>query len=472
MTKYPSNPILLVDDEQVFLESCSLLLRSVGLNNLVLCQDSREAIVLLKNQNFEIVLLDINMPFISGREVLKIANHEFPDVPVIILTGVNEIDTAVEFMKNGAFDYMVKPVEESRLTSGVKRALEFRTMKQEYSLLKNYLLTDNLEHPEAFKEIISKNKMMHSIFQYIESIAKTSHPVLITGETGVGKEQIAKALHFLSECEGQFVPTNAAGLDDTVFPDTLFGHNKGAFTSADQHREGLIEQASDGTLFLDEIGDMTSASQIKLLRLLQNGEYYPLGADVPKITNARIVVSTNQDLRALQKEEKFRMDLYFRLRTHQIDIPPLRNRLDDLPLLVEHFIEKASSAQGKKKPAYPRELIALLKTYDFPGNIRELQNLIFDAVSRHKKGTLSVSIFREYIGKERKAGRNDVEKDSDRSATYFPFTISQNGIFPTLKETEQFLIEEAMKGAGHNQTTAAEMLGLSRSALNKRLNRG
>lgn len=470
--KYPTNPILLVDDEKLFLESCSIVLRSAGINNISLCQNSRDTMPLLEKSNFEIVLLDINMPDFSGKELLEKVVQEFPDIPVIMLTGVDEIETAVECMKVGAFDYMVKPVEESRLVSGVKRALELRDLKKENSALKKYLFSDSLENPDAFSDIITNNKIMLSIFKYLESTARTSRPVLIVGDTGVGKELMAKAVHTLSGREGNFVPVNSGGQDDTVFSDTLFGHKKGAFTGAEEPRKGLIEQAAGGTLFLDEIGDLKPSSQVKLLRLLQEGEYYPLGSDVPKTTDARIVASTNKDLRSLQKKDKFRRDLYYRLNAHQVNIPPLCDRLGDLPLLVEHFLEQISRALGKKKPAYPPELLILLSTYSFPGNIRELQSLIFDAVCMHQGGTLPTKSFKEYIAQERESGSMINERDaSSDMELQIPLALSKTGRFPTLKEVERYLIKEALNQAEGNQTIAAGILGLSRSALNKRLNR-
>jgi len=202
---------------------------------------------------------------------------------------------AVKCMQHGAFDYMLKPVEKSRLVGGVKRAVELRELQRENQLLKAHVLSDKLEKPEAFSEIITVSTGMRSIFQYVEAIANSPRPVLITGETGVGKELVAKAVHTLSSREGDFLPVNVAGLDDHVFADTLFGHNKGAFTDAREARNGLIERAAGGTLFLDEIGDLSSTSQVKLLRLLQEGEFFPLGSDVAKRSDARIVVATNQD---------------------------------------------------------------------------------------------------------------------------------------------------------------------------------
>ncbi len=323
--------------------------------------------------------------------------NDFPEIPVIIITGSNDVDTAVRCMKSGAFDYMVKPVEKSRLISGVKRAIEIRELQRENKWLRAHVLSDKLEHPEAFSEIITNSPAMKSIFQYIEAISPSPQPVLITGETGVGKELVAKAIHHLSHRTGPFVPVNVAGLDDNVFADTLFGHRKGAFTGADQTRSGLVEQASGGTLFLDEIGDLSPASQVKLLRLSQDGEFFPLGSDVARRSDARVLVATNQDLEVLQSSGKFRKDLYYRLCAHHVHLPPLRERPEDLPLLIDHFLETASQTLGKKKPTPPRELFALLSTYHFPGNVRELQSMILDAVSSHKSGKLSLEVFKSYI---------------------------------------------------------------------------
>ncbi len=238
---------------------------------------------------------------------------------------------------------------------------------------------------------------MRSTFKYIESIAVTSQPVLITGKTGVGKELIARTIHRLSGRKGTLAAVNVTGLDDTTFSDTLFDHKRGAFTGADRVRAGLIEKAANGTLFLDETGDLHPTSQVKLLRLLQEREYYPLGADVPRPSNARIVVATNRDLLALQASGTFRADLYYRLLLHRINVPPLRERRDDIPLLVEFFLQRAADELGKTKPTPPPELFILLALYDFPGNIRELQTMIFDAVSRHESWKLSLTGFKEII---------------------------------------------------------------------------
>jgi DNA-binding NtrC family response regulator len=306
---------------------------------------------------------------------------------------------------------------------------------------------------------------MLSIFQYIESIAPTSQPVLIRGETGVGKELIAKSIHALSGLKGGFVAVNVAGLDDNVFSDTLFGHVKGAFTGADRDRSGLIEKAAGGTLFLDEIGDLSATSQVKLLRLLQEREYFPLGSDEPKKTDARILASTHEDLRQLEERGSFRKDLNYRLNTHQILVPPLRERLDDIPMLVAFFLENASKELDKAKPAVPAELCPLLKTYAFPGNVRELQSLIFDAVSRHKSRVLSLEGFKSHMKLSQDHPSGTPFLNGERAVA--PLVIP--GRFPTIRQATGWLVEEAMKRAGGNQSIAAGMLGISQQALSKRL---
>ena len=290
---------------------------------------------------------------------------------------------------------------------------------------------------------------------------------MISGETGVGKELVAGALHELSGRKGDLVAVNAAGLDDNVFADTLFGHRKGAFTGADRDRKGLIEQASGGTLFLDEIGDLSPASQVKLLRLLDQREYFPLGADKPRISDARIIVATHHDLDSLKAAGEFRNDLYYRLRTHHIRIPPLRDRLEDIPLLLEHFVEEAARESGKKKPTYHKELIALLQSYHFPGNVRELKAMTFDAVSKHGSKMLSNSSFLEHIDSSR---GSDARAESGGAGSTKKW-LSRLERLPTLKEISQLVIEEALRRADDNQRVAAKMLGISHQALNQRLRR-
>jgi DNA-binding NtrC family response regulator len=453
----------MVDDEVQALDSFETVLLFASINNIIRREDSRDVMPLLSKQEIEVMLLDLSMPHISGEELLSLVTRDFPEVPVIIITGSNDVETAVACMKSGAFDYMVKPVEKSRLISGLKRAIEIRELQRENRLLKAHVLSDQLEHPEAFSEIVTNHGTMRSIFQYIEAISISPQPVLITGETGVGKELVAKAIHTLSNRKGDFVPVNVAGLDDNVFADTLFGHKKGAFTGADQARSGLIEQASGGTLFLDEIGDLNPTSQVKLLRLLQDGEFFPLGADIAKHTDARVVVATNQNLHTLQESGKFRKDLYYRLRAHHIHIPPLRERYEDLPILVNHFLQKASKALGKQKLILPEELFSILATYSFPGNIRELESMIFDAVTSCKSERLPLEPFRSYMRQSELATKTEVMEQSIAASTLKEKidTISQM--------TEKQMIIDALNKTDQNRTKAAKLLGISRRTLQNKI---
>jgi DNA-binding NtrC family response regulator len=464
-TVSPNLPILIIDDEPQALDSFEMSLRSASMNHFIRCQDSREVMPQLQHQEVEAVLLDLRMPYVSGEDLLPRIATDFPDIPVIVITGANEVETAVECMKLGAFDYLVKPVEKSRLVGSVKRAVEIRELQRENRLLKAHVLSDRLESPEAFSDIVTCSRSMRSIFHYIEAIAGSPRPVLITGETGVGKELVARAVHRVSGRQGAFVPVNVAGLDDNVFSDTLFGHKKGAYTSADRARSGMLEQASGGTLLLDEIGDLSTPSQVKLLRLFQDGEFFPLGSDVAKRSDARILVATNQDLDECKNSGKFRKDLYYRLCDHHIHIPPLCDRKEDIPLLLEHFLNRAAEILGKDTPTMTPELITLLSTHHFPGNVRELESMVFDAVSSHKSGKLSMNLFKKHIYKEKSSVFSKVNPISIPEGVSLSFSQQ----LPTLKEAIRLLIDEAMSRAEGNQSIAALSLGISRQALNKRL---
>ncbi len=456
--------VLLVDDEPQILLSHSLMLRTEGVETATL-KDSREVIAFLKENEVTVAVLDLTMPHVSGTELLSAIKYEHPHVSVIIMTATNEIDKAVECIKEGASDYLVKPVEKSRFLSSIQRAIEVSVLKNEVTLLSQRLLTDDLNDERSFSQIITKSKKIKGLFKYIEAISRSRRPVCITGETGVGKELIARAVHDTCGLSGPFVAVNVAGLDDTMFSDTLFGHRKGAYTGAEKERKGLIVKASDGTLLLDEIGDLNELSQVKLLRLLENGTYYALGSDIPEKSNVRVIATTNKDLGKEASMDRFRKDLYYRLSSHHISIPPLRKRIEDLPLLLSHFLFDAAESLRKKVPTVPPELLSLLSNYYYPGNIRELQAMVFDAVSQHRTGTLSMDSFRKHISKNTSTSKKGLSLPSEKTAS----VIDISGHFPTLKDVNDFLITEAMKRAKGNQGVAASMLGITRQALNKRL---
>lgn len=464
MNLYPAFGLLLVDDEPSFLRSLGIALeRSGGITNLHRCQDSREVMDILARENIGLVTLDLTMPHLSGAELLTRIVEEHPDVGVIVISGLNQVETAVDCIKLGAFDYFVKTDEQDRLIEGIKRAIRLQELRHENQELRRRFLNDTLEHPEAFARLITDDKGMRSVFQYLESVAPSSQPLLIGGESGVGKELIARAAHELSERQGPLVCVNVAGLDDNVFADTLFGHQRGAFTGADQPRAGMIEQAAEGTLFLDEIGDLSMASQVKLLRLLQEGEYYPLGSDRPKRMRARIVVASHHDLDARQRAGSFRKDLYYRLRTHQVQIPPLRRRKGDIPLLLDHFLAEAAEELGKARPTYPPELPVLLANYDFPGNVRELRAMAYDAMSVHRSRTLSMEVFKRAIDPSQTAPAPGDGRPTE------PAVFAPDEPLPTLHEVADLLVREAMRRAEGNQSIASRLLGISQPALSKRL---
>jgi DNA-binding NtrC family response regulator len=320
---------------------------------------------------------------------------------------------------------------------------------------------DVISRPEAFRGIVTTDPTMLNLFRYVVAVAPTERPVLITGETGVGKELIARAIHELSGRKGQFVAINIAGQDDTMFSDTLFGHCKGAFTTAVSAREGLIERAAGGTLFLDEIGDLAAASQVKLLRLLQERQYLPIGADDPRQTTARVLVATNRSEETLLQADDFREDLYFRLRAHHAHVPALRERLDDLPLLLDHFLSRAADENRRERPAYSAELVPLLRAYHFPGNVRELQNMVHDAVVTHREGLLSLESFRSAM----RAARSKPPPDVRPPETAAAFAVSRDLPLPTLAEAEEQLIAEALRRTNNNQTMAANLLGITRQTI-------
>lgn len=460
----PQLPIVMVDDEEHILASYDMALRLGGYTNITQCNDSRDVTGVLEETGAAVLLLDLTMPHISGETLLVNIAQNMPEIPVVVVTGNDSLETAVKCMRQGAFDFLVKPVERDRLITTVKRALAHVDLSRENRLLSESLLTGDLKNPQHFTSMVTNNPGLRTIFQYVEAIAPSEQPVLITGETGVGKELLARAVHDASARSGKMVCINVAGLDEHVFADTLFGHVRGAFTGAETSRSGLVQQAAGGSLFLDEIGDLSPSSQVKLLRFIQEKEYYPVGADLPGTSDARVIVATHQDIDALHSSGDFRKDLYYRLCTHRIKIPPLRERLDDIELLLEHLLEEASRQLNKKVPRPPKELISLLSSYHYPGNVRELHSMVFDAVSRHNSMMLSMDSFKEYIFGNSPVGEIVTESINDMGDAALRFGTR----LPTMNEAKRLLTDEALRRTGGNKSLAASMLGMTRQALSRR----
>ncbi len=453
-------PILLIDDEEIVLKAVKRAFNLAGITNIITVNDSREVLSTMAQQEVAFVLLDLSMPHLTGDVLLEMIIQSHPQVPVIMVTANDDVSTIVSCIKKGALDYIVKPVDTGRLLAAARGAVEVRELRSENAILHKRKQKKGLKTPDAFDDILTRNEEMLSIFQYLEAISHSSQPFIITGETGVGKDLIAKAIHRLSGRKGDFVAVNVAGLDDNIFADTLFGHIKGAYTGAERDRGGQIKKAAGGTLFLDEIGDLSMASQVKLLRLIQEREFTPLGSDKPEYTDARIVAASNRNLDELKETGEFRKDLYFRICAHQAHLPPLHERLEDLPLLVEHFLKKAALEFNKKKPTVPDEIYVLLNAYHFPGNIRELRSLVYDAVSKHSSGVMSLDTFRKVIG----GGK---QGSTSKSATQSNLTFGAQ--LPSMKEIRRLLVDEALKRAENNRTVAARLIGITRQSLSQYL---
>jgi DNA-binding NtrC family response regulator len=512
--------LLIVDDEANFTRSAVLALRLAGIGNTIGITDPREVMPYLQkneklntdlnnssstrydfeNKNLSeesqpveasigIIILDIDMPFIDGRDLLKEILEHYPHIIVIMSTANNEIATAVECIKAGATDYITKPFDEQRFVSVIRQALDKILLLNQSLQLKKHLLAEDLSYPDAFMDILTVSNNMLNLFKYAEIIGQTNLPVLITGETGVGKELMAKAIHKVSGRKGKMISVNVAGIDDSMFRDSLFGHVRGSFTGADKSRKGILEEAAGGTVFLDEIGDLRMESQIKLLRLLQDGTYFPVGSDIPKCSDARIITATNKDLSQMCIEGLYRKDLYYRLQAHEVHIPSLKERKNDIPVLVKKFLEEASTTfnknyssltnaspvlkiassiqiepDSKSKMNNIDTIINILNSYSFPGNIRELRGLIFDLVGRSDNNTLNISYLREWIGK-----RSSIDINSINSANSHNNGINFPELLPNSEEWEMLLIREALKRTSNNKTLSSAMIGLSRQSLIRKL---
>jgi len=472
-----SSSILLIDDDELFVEYLKTLLEGFGYTHTDAALTGKEGLLKAEQKEYGLILLDLMLPDISGFSILEALHKKDPDLPIVVITAKDKVETAVECMKLGAFDFLTKPLQEARLLPILQHALTIRTLRETVITLQSGGILWRLRNPEAFREIITQSELMREVFSYVEAIAPSGKAVLITGESGTGKELIARTLHRLSGRKGRFISVNIAGLDDTLFSDTLFGHVKGAYTGANTDRNGLVQEAAEGTLFLDEIGDMEPSSQVKLLRLLQEGEYYRLGSDIPHQSTARILAATNTDLYTKVREGKFRADLYYRLVAHRIELPPLRDRKEDLPLLIETFLDRAAKELQKPKPSVPPELLSILSEYSFPGNIRELQSLLYDAVSRTEGTLLNIKPILSYLQSQSRSNKGEQEHkqlkppDSSIPFSFLPSAPGSGERIPTLKEVEEALVRHALTLTGGNQSAAAKLLGISQSTLSRWIQR-
>jgi DNA-binding NtrC family response regulator len=490
---YPEAPILVLDGDEALRTRIELLLAHAGLDNVLATGDQALAASLVAERGASLVLLDLFLPAPSGEALLKDFARLAPEIPVIVMTSATDPDTIIRCMRAGALDYVVKPIDEVRLFVSVWNAIATMEMRRIAEVFRDRVLEGRIENPAAFEAIVTRDEHMLALFKYAESVAKSRQCVLITGETGTGKELFARAIHEASGRSGSFIAVNVGGLDDAMFSDSLFGHRKGAFTGADGQRAGLIKEAAGGTILLDEIGDLEPHSQIKLLRLLQGNEYYPLGSDDLAYSDVRVVAATTMDLRAAAAAGSFRSDLFYRLQTHPIAIPPLRARPGDIALLARLFLEKSAKDLGidfapEKAEAYAEEIARAVEGYGFPGNVRELESLVHDAVALSRGGALDLDSLRGRIGlvggTSAPAARDahvdlvdpvhpigaDGRAAGARAEELPPLARElAEGRIPTLDAAESELIRMAVERASGNLSQAALALGISRQTLYNKL---
>jgi two-component system response regulator GlrR len=376
--------ILVVDDDENLLELIKLRLESAHYE-VATAIDEVEAINKVKSQPFDLSIVDLQLVHQDGISLMEELHLVIPELPVIILTAYGSIESAVESMKRGAYSYLTKPFDPRDLLLQIERALENRRLTSEVKRLEGLL-----QERYGFDNVVARSEKMQRVLEVVSRIAKTDSTVYIHGESGTGKELIAKAIHLASERKNKpFVAVNCAALPETLMESELFGHEKGAFTGAVRSTKGLFTQAHQGTIFLDEIGDMSLSIQAKLLRVLQEREFYPVGGEKPLEVDVRVVVATQKDLEDQVKRGLFREDLFYRIHVIPIQLPPLRERKEDIPLLVEHFLRKYGQQMKKEVRSLAPTALQKLMLHDWPGNVRELENTIEYAVAMTQQDTIN-----------------------------------------------------------------------------------
>jgi len=436
----PKHVILAVDDEEDMLATYKAILGRTY--DLKLANSGEASLEMIKKDNIDLVILDILMPKMDGIEALRRIKEASPGVDVIIVTASKEIKSAVECMKMGAYDYVTKPFEVDELKAAVAKALEKKEL-----LLENFCLKAIIKESESFCELIGASKLMKDIFRAIDDVAKTDSTVLITGESGTGKELVAKAIHKKSgRAEKPFVAINCAAIPDNLLESELFGFEAGSFTGAFEKKLGKFELASGGTVFLDEIGCMSPAMQAKLLRVLEEKAIDRIGGRSPMQIDVRIIAASNINFRAAIIEGKFREDLYYRLNVIPIHMPSLRERKEDVPFLLDHFLRRFNKEFNKKVAGFTEEAASLLLSYQWPGNVRELENMMERIVVLSKNGKITSSDLP--IGASAKEEPKNIKPLSE--AVYL------------LEKAE---IDRTLKNAQGNKTKAAKILGIHRTTL-------
>ncbi len=439
-----SRRILLVDDEQSILDFLGVLFQQERLA-VATARSATEARKLLARESFDLVLCDIIMPDGNGLELLKEIKHKDPSVSVIMMTAYTSTKSAIEAMKSGAYDYISKPFDVEELKVLVEKALEKTELLQE-----NVYLRRELEQKYTFGNIIGRSPKMQKVFALIERVARTSSTVLIRGDSGTGKELIARAIHFASPRSGhRFLSVNCGALPETLLESELFGHERGSFTGAVKDKKGLFQEAHRGTLFLDEIGEMSTTMQVKVLRALQEKVVRKVGGSQEEQVDVRIIAATNQDLEKNVEEGRFREDLYYRINVIPVDLPPLRERIEDVPLLVEHFLDKYSQEMGIPTKPISQEAMKHLESYDWPGNVRELENAIERTLALSTGDTIQLADLPIRLS------------DRRRSPELIALPADGLDLESYLDKIRSQLMSEALARCDGVQTQAAELLGMS-----------
>ncbi|MBI5967295.1 MAG: sigma-54-dependent Fis family transcriptional regulator [Deltaproteobacteria bacterium] len=448
--------ILAIDDDPGVLRYLFVLLMQTGKYEVKTLEDSTKALQELDQGRYDVLLLDMDMPRVTGLDILKYAREHHPDLETIVLTGVEDVQLAVTAMKLGSYDYLSKPVNNDLLLLVLERALERRHLKDRVQELREDFKYEDLKNKEAFQDIITRSPAIIKVLRYVERIASSQSSVLIWGESGTGKELIARAIHSVSPRKNErFIAVNAGVFANELFASEFFGHMKGSFSGAYSDQKGFLEAAHRGTLFLDEIGELSLPIQVKLLRVLQEGEYFRLGSTQNQKVDVRIIASTNKDLQVEIKKGNFRKDLFFRLNINSIYLLPLREHKEDIPLLAYHFLDKYNKINKKQIREITEPVMNLLQQYTYPGNIRELENIINNMVSVETSDKLTKSSLPSYF--------------SEACRDYKGLSPSLEE--KTLQELEREYIGKILEKTGGNRTRAAKILGISRVNLISKIKR-